>query len=99
VFTLANAISLFPEIVCEFWREVDDAVRPYDIAPMTDGGVVLEWRGVGGNLELEVHPGRKFSYLLIEGEGENRRFEEGDDIPRSSIISLLSRIFRPQGER
>lgn len=99
VFTLANAIGLFPDIVCEFYREVERAVCPYDVAPMTDGGIVLEWRGEGGTLELEVHQGRKFSYLLIEDGGDEKHFEESENISRREIIPLLSRIFRPRRER
>jgi hypothetical protein len=99
VFTIAKAISLFPEIVCMFYRVVQDAIRPYDVAPMGDGGVQLEWRGPYGILQLEVHADGTYAYLLIEGEGENRRFEEADNIRSSNVKMLLSRIFQTPMER
>ena len=95
VFTISKAIRLFPRIVCTFYRDVTEAVRPYDVAPMNDGGIQLEWRGPGGILELEVHPDAGYGYLLIEGYGDNRRFEESDTINEVQVIPLLSRIFNP----
>jgi hypothetical protein len=99
VFTISKAIRLFPHIVSKFYREVGEGVRPYDVAPMSDGGIQLEWHGSGGILELEVHPNDGYGYLLIEGSGENRRFEESDRITDVQVIPLLSRIFNPQPER
>lgn len=99
VFTLSKAIELFPDVVCEFYRDVKEGVRPYDVAPMGDGGVQLEWHGPSGILELEVHRVEGYGYLLIQGEGENRMFEEGEISTPSQVMNLLSRIFRPQAER
>lgn len=95
VFTLSKAIELLPDIVCEFYRDVAERVRPYDVAPMGDGGVQLEWHGSGGVLELEVHRAEGYGYLLILGAGENRTFEEGKISKPSQVMNLLSRIFRP----
>ncbi|HKV38013.1 MAG TPA: hypothetical protein VJX67_02280 [Blastocatellia bacterium] len=60
---------------------------------MNDGGVQVEWRGPGGTLELEVHPGRKLDYLLITGQDENRIYEENEDISKDRLMNLLTRIF------
>lgn len=96
-----KAEELFAKIANQFYLTKGEKIRPYDVAPLTNGGVQLEWRSLSGSLEVEVHPDLEFRYLLTQGEGDRRQFKEGDNVPASEIIRLVSGILNdydnPQG--
>lgn len=98
-FTITRIAELLAKVFCKFYRSVNDALCPYDVAPLGNGGAQLEWRGPGGTLELEVHANGSYGYLLIQGEGQDRRFEEDDDISEDKVLSLLSQVLCPDQER
>lgn len=62
---------------------------PYDIAPLFDGSLLVEWRGPHGNLEVEVGE-ENFGYLLVSPE-----CLEGDNVDETVILALASEIFEP----
>jgi hypothetical protein len=67
-------------------------ISPSGISPLGDGGIQLEWRGPLGNAEVESHPHGEYSYLLIEGHGNARRFEDVGKASPLELLRLLSRI-------
>jgi hypothetical protein len=64
---------------------------PYFIGPVSGGGVQIEWRGPGREIEVEVQRnGKSFSYLLIEGKGTtNRKADEKDNLSPSQILDVI----------
>jgi hypothetical protein len=74
---------------------VGDRLLPSDVAPIADGSLQLEWRGPHGKLEVEIKPDMDFSYLLIEDEGSERKFEEKEEVSLSEILKLVSKVLIP----
>jgi hypothetical protein len=64
---------------------------PFAMAPLSDGGIQLDWERPGLALELEVNPDGSLGYLLVEGEGEHREFLENDDAGLVEVIDLIRR--------
>ena len=89
---LDGAEQLFKMIAYRFYLGLGLKLRPYHIAPLTDGGVQFEWRGISGELEVQVLASGKYNYLLIQGQGDRRKYDEGEDVSASEICSLLSLI-------
>lgn len=87
-----KAIKLISNIADQFYNTKGEKIRPFDIAPRSDGGVQFEWRSAKGSLEVEIRLSQGYGYLLILGQGEARTFEEGDNATTSDILTLFSRI-------
>jgi hypothetical protein len=60
-------------------------VAPDFVAPLANGGVQLEWGGENTEIEVEVHPDRRFSYLL---KGASRI--EKHNVPLSEILEAIT---------
>ena len=71
---------------------VGDRILPYDAAPIANGSLQLEWRSPQGNLEVEIKPDMSFSYLLIKGEGSERKFEEKNQVSLSEVLNVVSQL-------
>jgi len=69
-----------------------ERIRPYAVAPVSDGGIQLEWKGTKEDLEVEVGPQDGLSYLLVEGEAPDRHFVEQDAASSSDVIQVLARV-------
>lgn len=71
----------------------DERMRPYDVAPVPDGGVQVEWRGHAQHLEIEIGPRGQIGYLvknLVDGGG--REYEEGDEITVTRALQLVAEV-------
>jgi hypothetical protein len=64
-------------------------VAPYSVAPISGGGVQIEWRGETRAIEVEVSPEGAFGYLLVIGVEPSCEFEERDNVPQSRILELV----------
>ena len=65
---------------------------PQFIAPLADGGLQLEWSREQGDIEIEIDPDGDLGYVLIEGQGENRKFTEQHQISLEEVLNLLSQF-------
>jgi len=74
---------------------VGDRLLPSDVAPIADGSLQMEWRGPHGQLEVEIKPDVDFSYLLIKGEGSDRKFEEKNQVSLSEVLNVVSQVLIP----
>jgi hypothetical protein len=88
-----------PEAILAARQLIADAYRnsklvPYFVAPISGGGVQLEWRGPRREIEVELgSDGKSFSYLLIEEKGTaHRRAEEKHDVPSSQILDVIRSV-------
>lgn len=73
--------------------------EPWAIAPLDTGGLLSEWRGAGGDLELHIGPGGKIGYLLVTERDNVRHYEEGDGITLSAAIQLIARVLLGKAPR
>lgn len=67
---------------------------PYSVAPLSGGGVQLEWRGENKATEVQVSPDGAFGYLLVKGAEPSCAYEEGDGAPESRILELVRSVQR-----
>jgi len=75
-----------------FGPRAGTAAAPYSVAPLADGGIQLEWRGVNGTVELEVGRNGELGYLLVASEDSGTHTEEVDDASWSDVLRLLFRM-------
>ena len=69
-----------------------DRLVPYAVAPISDGGVQLEWRGPQLEIEVELGPLGRLGYLLIDRRGAERRFDERSDVPTQHVLDLVTLV-------
>jgi len=67
----------------------EERAVPYAVAPLSGGGVQIEWRGDARAIEVEVRSEGALGYLLIRGREPSREFEEADHIPQSRVLELI----------
>jgi hypothetical protein len=67
---------------------------PYSVAPLSGGGVQLEWRGENKAIEIQVSADGGLGYLLVKGAEPSCAYEEADGIPESRILELVRSVQR-----
>lgn len=67
---------------------------PFSVAPLSGGGIQLEWRGETNSIEVEVGPEGAFGYLLIKGAEPSSVYEEEDSQSESRILELVRSVQR-----
>jgi hypothetical protein len=95
LLSIGKAVDLLLDLTQQRSASTADGLRPFGISPLGDGGIQLEWRGPLGDVEVEIHSDGEYSYLLIERDGNERRFEEVEKASAPEILVLLSRILVP----
>lgn len=74
---------------------VGEQLIPFDVAPIADGSLQVEWRGPHGHLEVEIIPDSDRTYLLVKGEGSDRFFVEKHQVSLSEVLNLVSQLLIP----
>lgn len=69
-------------------------VTPWAVAPGSDGSVMIEWRFGNASLEVHCEPGGSLGYLFVQGEGAQRRYEEGEIYSPLTLIRRLRQVLR-----
>jgi len=91
-----KAISLAKTVVCRsiaaLERHGAKNVYPFAIAPVSDGGVQLEWRGPAGFVEIEISPSGSLTALVGGGEPSSPAEEERPNVSVADIATLLVAI-------
>lgn len=89
---LAIARRLLGEIASKMGSLAASDGMPYHIAPLADGGVLLEWekRGTGDELAIDIGADGEFGYLRITGVGDDRTFEEQDGVPSVRVRNIVA---------
>lgn len=86
-----EARQLLAAVARRFANQTDRAT-PFFLAPLSYGGIQIEWRRPNKEIEVEIGPDGRFGYLRITGEGENRTFEERDYISADQILECVVRL-------
>jgi len=66
-------------------------VAPWTSAPISDGGVQVEWMGLDARIDVVVAPDGSLSYMTKYGSGHEARYEEAEGIGRSRLLDLIVR--------
>jgi len=88
---LVAAFELLDTVREQISRKVREPL-PQFIAPLADGGLQLEWSGQQGDIEVEIDPNGDLGYVLIEGQGTNRKFKEQHQVSLNEVLNLLSQF-------
>jgi hypothetical protein len=67
---------------------------PNDVAPLSGGGVQVEWRGNAGTIEVEISADGHFGYLLRQEPDGRGETQEDDNVPEEGILDLISSVFQ-----
>ncbi len=90
------AVLSAAELIAAVWdtvRSVHAAKsQPYEIMPIADGGLQVEWRGTSERVDLNVGPDGSTSFLHVAGHGDGRTYREGDDLPFVEAIRLVKQV-------
>jgi hypothetical protein len=89
---VATAARLIVAVIDRLGIRAGDRALPFEIMPIVDGGLQVEWRGAAGKVQLNVGPDSAISFLHVVGRGRDRRSVEGDDLPLSSAVELAERV-------
>lgn len=88
--SIKAAKFLISDVDREMFSRSDQA-RPSVIAPLPDGRIQLEWKGVDREIEVEVSPDSRLDFLLVR-LGDEPKYEEFDDADWMSVVSLIASI-------
>ncbi|HEY7065791.1 MAG TPA: hypothetical protein VII06_30225 [Chloroflexota bacterium] len=89
---IVRAGALVGAVVAQHPDTESGVVSPFDIAPLPDGGVLVEWRRPEGAIAVFVLANGRYDYLLTEGAGPARRYDERRDVPRETIFRLIAQV-------
>jgi hypothetical protein len=94
----SEAVKTARRLIGTVYREALLSARnpalPYSVAPLSGGGVQLEWRAENMAIEVQVGPDGAFGYLLVKGAEPSCAYEEGDGVPESRILELVRSVQR-----
>lgn len=73
------------------WR-ASGRIEPFTVGALPGSGVLLEWRGDDASLEVDIGPDGEIGYLFVDRRGGERRVEEVNDVPISTVLVRLATI-------
>lgn len=65
---------------------------PYFIAPISTGGVQLEWTSPANEIEVEVGPDAALSYLLITRDDDAERETGQRHVSQAEVIAAVASV-------
>lgn len=68
------------------------AAVPFSIAPLSGGGVQIEWRKGGSTIEVEVNADGRLGYLQIVDSDEGRKYQEAEEVSDDFLVALISSV-------
>ena len=93
----SHAVAVAYQLLFAIYSQVSVPLRSHIqpfAAPLSDGGIQLEWKGKRATLDVQIAPEGTFGYLLTEGEAPNQAYQEEDDVPGPIIISMVADALR-----
>ena len=91
-----KAISVAKRVLCRSIAALQQRgaknVHPFAIAPVSDGGVQIEWRGPAGSVEVEIGPSGTLTALVSKGELHTAAGEEHPDVSSEDVATMLLAI-------
>lgn len=85
---IAGARHMLSDLLESLARS-DFHVEPWAMGARADGGVMVEWRGPGGALEVHVEPDGTFGYLFEDTR--SGRQTEADGVLLADIKAVIER--------
>jgi hypothetical protein len=66
---------------------------PATIAPISDGGLQLEWDLDRLQIEVQVAPDGTYGYLMVHDPSGTERYEEADDLTLAQMTQVILDAF------
>jgi hypothetical protein len=91
----SHAIGLASRLLLDIDRQALDLVGNYPqpfAAPLSDGGVQIEWKNKHTKIGVQIAPDGALGYLLVEGDKPNRSSKEEHDVAWSDIEKLILHV-------
>lgn len=76
-------------VIQSFFAAAGALAVPYEIAPLSGGGVQMEWRRNERAIEVEIDPDGGYSYLVVAGDASPVRSQEKSGVSESQIKELI----------
>ena len=86
--------QLIIAVAAESGNGAGEAVVPYSVMPIPNGGVQVAWHRASDELQIDIGPDGEFGYLRIEYEGGERRASEADGITFTDTIEAIEHFLR-----
>jgi hypothetical protein len=86
---IADTRHLLEKVFGRFATLPTDRLRPFALASTSDGGIWLEWRYPDRSIAVLVSSGGSLDYLVTDGDGAQRRYQEAE---HASVETILDRI-------
>lgn len=83
-----NTFNFYKAVLEKF----PDKTIARDVAPLSDGGIQIEFMTSNLDLEVEIHDTNRFAYLLVE-KGEPDIYTEDGNVDISIILDKLSLLY------
>lgn len=72
-----------------------EAAVPLAIVPVSGGGVQVEWRGISGDVEVEIEHDGAMSCLAVRGEPGRRRYLEEPEASDDQVLRAVESMLLP----
>jgi len=95
---IATAHGLVLRVIEQLGAPAGDRVKPFAVAPF-EGGVQVEWREAHAEVEIDVDADGALSYLYVDKDLAERRFEEGELDGWRAAIELIAQVLVPPSLR
>lgn len=89
---IATAYQLIFCVTAPAFRPSRPALSPSTSAPISDGGIQVEWDGDQDRIEVQVNPDGSLGYLIIRRVGEALEYEESDHAMLGDVVALIHEI-------
>ncbi len=75
-----------------FGSTIGAAAQPWTMSPLENGGLLPEWRGPRGDLEIHVGPDGQLAYVLVTEPDDEREYTGGQISSSKEVLRLISQI-------
>jgi hypothetical protein len=89
---VAEASRLIGLVLQSLSQSVGRKAAPYSLMPIADGGLVIEWRVDSMSVHIDVSGDGHVGYVVDDKRGDERAFNEGDDITLEAAIEIIARV-------
>lgn len=89
---VAQSCALIEDVADLSFGLVGQRTAPWTSAPISDGGIQIEWLGSHQRIEVQVAADGTLGYLIERGAGESADYEEGEAVSQELVVELILSI-------
>lgn len=89
---VAATCVLIEAVAADQERRGGRRLAPTTSSPIPDGGLQVEWEGPSARIDVQANRDGSYGFLVDWGAAAARRYQEADDVPRETLVGLISRV-------